>query len=332
MSQTEFAAPERRGWWDRLMDSLMARKDGEVQADIPADSLFADAWNAGGQSLADVPENLKAQIREEAVLDTFNRLEASLRLLLHATTPGKEPPSTERYQQILNVWRYELEHRINLQPDTYCGAVQKYEAAMDPAYIIDGRCQPGDLLRIRVPCWRMRDKIVIRGEAEVVEGEDLAAAEAEIAAPAAAEAADAGAVIAEAPAAVAEPALEEAEFAEVPAEPVAVIAATVTAESLEETRVEAAVEAEPVVEEPVSPATAAVAMEAEVPEVADTVVAAPEAASAPEPVAAVAETVPVSPHADQEEAAHVDPAHVPGALPDPDAEPAAAEVLTRWRI
>lgn len=135
---------------------------------VPADSLFANTWN-GAESVADVPEAVKAQIREEALLTAFNRLETSLRLLLYATTPGKEPPTPEHLHQILNVWRFELEHRVNLVPDTYCGAVQHYEPSMENAYSIDGRCEPGDRLRIRVPCWRMFEKIVIRGEAELLD-------------------------------------------------------------------------------------------------------------------------------------------------------------------
>ena len=138
-----------------------------MQYQVPADSLFASSWN-GANSVADVPETVKAQISEEALLRAFNRLETSLRLLLYATTPGKEPPTPEHLHQILNVWRYELEHRVNLVPDTYCGAVQNYDPDMDSAYTIEGRCQPGDRLRIRVPCWRMFEKIVIRGEAEVL--------------------------------------------------------------------------------------------------------------------------------------------------------------------
>ncbi|MCC2668447.1 MAG: hypothetical protein K0Q72_918 [Armatimonadetes bacterium] len=140
---------------------------------VPADSLFANTWN-GAESIADVPETIKAQIREDALLTAFNRLETSLRLLLYATTPGKEPPTPEHLHQILNVWRFELEHRVNLVPDTYCGAVQNYEPEMESAYTIDGRCSAGDRVRIRVPCWRMFEKIVIRGEAEVLDEADLA--------------------------------------------------------------------------------------------------------------------------------------------------------------
>jgi hypothetical protein len=151
-----------------------------MEYELPPDSLFAGTWT-GANSVADVPDQIKAQIREEALLTAFNRLESSLRLLLYATTPGKEPPTAERCHQILNVWRYELEHRVNLTPDTYCGAVQRYAAEMEDCYTIDGQCRPGDLLRIRVPCWRMNERIVVRGEAELVDESEIQAAMEELA-------------------------------------------------------------------------------------------------------------------------------------------------------
>lgn len=173
-------ATDRKHWWERLYSLLMTRAEDKMQYELPPDSLFNSGWT-GANSVADVPEQIKAQIREEALLTAFNRLESSLRLLLYATTPGKEPPTAERCHQILNVWRYELEHRVNLTPDTYCGAVQRYEPEMDDSYTIDGACQQGDLLRIRVPCWRMNERIVVRGEAELVDEAELQAAAAEAA-------------------------------------------------------------------------------------------------------------------------------------------------------
>lgn len=189
MSQTDYVA-DRKNWFERLFSLLMTRAENKMQYELPPDSLFNGTWS-GANSVADVPEHIKAQIREEALLTAFNRLESSLRLLLYATTPGKEPPTAERCHQILNVWRYELEHRVNLMPDTYCGAVQRYGAEMDDSYTIDGACSPGDLLRIRVPCWRMNERIVVRGEAELVnEAEVQAAAEEAAEGTAVADAAD----------------------------------------------------------------------------------------------------------------------------------------------
>lgn len=168
MDHVEYLASDQRNWWQQLLALLLGRPEGDMGYQLPEDSLFANTWN-GADSVADVPESIKAQIREEALLTAFNRLETSLRLLLYATTPGKEPPTPEHLHQILNVWRFELEHRVNLVPDTYCGAVQHYEPSMENAYTIDGRCEPGDRLRIRVPCWRMFEKIVVRGEAELLD-------------------------------------------------------------------------------------------------------------------------------------------------------------------
>lgn len=185
MSETEYSVAAPRGFWDKLIDSLRGRRR-EPTEELPTDSLFA-LTVPSVVSMADVPETVKTQIRDAALLDMFNQLESSLRLLLYATAPGKEPPSAERCRQILSVWRFELEQRVNLTPDTYCGAVQQYEPEMDTAYTIYGRVNKGDLLRIRVPCWRMQQQVVVRGEAEVVEAqEQISAVEPEAAtAPAA---------------------------------------------------------------------------------------------------------------------------------------------------
>src|ERR1051325_2293501 len=93
MSQTSYDATDERNWWERLLESLGARREEGMDYQLPSDSLFASSWNKEVTCVADVPEKIRAQIREEAVLDTFNRLEASLRLLLYATAPDREPPS-----------------------------------------------------------------------------------------------------------------------------------------------------------------------------------------------------------------------------------------------
>ena len=63
--------------------------------------------------------------------------------------------------------------------------MQRYEPEMETAYTIDGRCQAGDLLRIRVPCWRMNEQVVVRGEAELMEsGEATGEAAAPVSRPA----------------------------------------------------------------------------------------------------------------------------------------------------
>jgi len=166
MMQAEVVSTERRSWWGKLFGALTGR--GETY-ELPSDSLFAESWDGTASAVADVPEQVKKQIEEEAVLAAFSRLGHSLRLLMHATVPGKEPPTAEGCHQILNVWRYELEHSVKLIPDSYCGALLRYKAGLEDAYVIHGRCQAGDLLQVAVPCWRMYDRIVIRGELEIVD-------------------------------------------------------------------------------------------------------------------------------------------------------------------
>ena len=182
MDQVEVYNQSRETILRRVMRALVKEESLGVQ--LPEDSLLSGAWRGDAENLADVPEQLKQQIREEAVLAVFNRLESSLRLLLHATAPDREPPSQEAYRKILDVWRFELEDRASLVPDTYAGAVQKYDPDMVTAYAIAGRCDAGDLMRIKVPCWRLFGRVVIRGEAEPLEPGEAKPASAESAAAA----------------------------------------------------------------------------------------------------------------------------------------------------
>jgi hypothetical protein len=170
MDQGEFQGQRQDGWLARLFRMLSGGGGNaqEVNYSLPSDSMFS-GFLGGGQSLADVPEEMKEKIREEAVLSVFNRLSSPLRLLLYATEPGKEPPTAEEFQQILSVWRCELQDSVNLKPDGYPGAIQPYQPEMEAAYTIAGRCTNGDLLRVTVPCWRLFGQVVVRGEAEKVD-------------------------------------------------------------------------------------------------------------------------------------------------------------------
>ena len=51
-------------------------------------------------------------------------------------------------------------------PDAYSGAVRTYDLNTERDYTVHGRCQPGEPLRILVPCWRLHGAVVVRGEAE----------------------------------------------------------------------------------------------------------------------------------------------------------------------
>src|SRR5438132_634174 len=105
--------------------------------------------------MADVPSPLKRRLQEEAVQMTFHRLETPLRFLLYATVPGQEPQSIQECHDILNLWRRGLEEEARLVPDAYSGAVIPYEPTLEKAYCINGRCDPGDPLRITIPAWRI---------------------------------------------------------------------------------------------------------------------------------------------------------------------------------
>jgi hypothetical protein len=120
-------------------------------------------------TLADIPAALKRRLQEEAVQATFHRLETPLRFLLYATAPGREPSTVEEYQGIVHLWRQGLEKEARLIPDHFAGAIQRYEPAMQEAYLIKGRCEPGQTVRITVPAWRLHGEVVVRGEAEPTE-------------------------------------------------------------------------------------------------------------------------------------------------------------------
>jgi hypothetical protein len=120
-------------------------------------------------TLADVPVALKRRLQEEALQTTCHRLEMPLRFLLYATAPGREPSSLEEYQGIVHLWRQGLEREARLLPDNFAGAIRCYDPAMDEAYLIKGRCQAGQQVRITVPAWRLHGMVVVRGEAEPVE-------------------------------------------------------------------------------------------------------------------------------------------------------------------
>jgi hypothetical protein len=122
--------------------------------------------------IADIPPVLKRRLQDEAIQQVFHRLETPLRFLLYATVPGQEPGSIRECHDILNMWRQGLEKEARLVPDAYSGAVIPYEPLLERAYHINGRCEPGDPLQITIPAWRIHGVVVVRGEAELLEGSD----------------------------------------------------------------------------------------------------------------------------------------------------------------
>jgi hypothetical protein len=155
------------GWLRRLRGVDRDQSDAQAQNNLPF-------WYEKGtmkpladeMTLADIPVTLKRRLQEEALQTTFHRLETPLRFLLYATAPGREPESLEEYQGIVHLWRQGLEREARLLPDNFAGAIRQYEPGMEDAYLIKGRCQPGQPMRITVPAWRLHGQVVVRGEAE----------------------------------------------------------------------------------------------------------------------------------------------------------------------
>lgn len=159
-------ASGRGNWFQRWFGS-----PPPVLGELQEESLFAGLLSerpAEPISYADIPAELRRQVQEEAVTVTFRRLQGPLRALLQASAPGQEPASLHDYLQLFYRCRQALEQEIFLTPDAYPGAVRTYTLDFERDYVVHGRCQVGDPVRILVPCWRLRGEIVVRGEAEPI--------------------------------------------------------------------------------------------------------------------------------------------------------------------
>lgn len=157
------------GWLRRLAGGTREEHEGPNQ-NLPAWFEKKSMKSLSEEmTVADIPVALKRRLQEEALQTTFHRLEMPLRFLLYATAPGREPTSVEEYQGIVHLWRQGLEREARLQPDNFAGAIRCYDPAMDEAYLIKGRCHPGQQVRITVPAWRLHGEVVVRGEAEPYE-------------------------------------------------------------------------------------------------------------------------------------------------------------------
>jgi hypothetical protein len=117
-------------------------------------------------AVADIPVELRHELQSEAVRETLRRLQGTLRALLAASTPGREPASVAECMQLFDNCRRALEQEVFLAADAYPGAVRSYSTDLEKEYVVHGRCQAGEPVRILVPCWRLRGEVVVRGEAE----------------------------------------------------------------------------------------------------------------------------------------------------------------------
>jgi len=159
------------GWWERCLIKLGVRPEPPA-LDAAFDWERADD---GGMSLADVPDELKERLQKDALRGAFYRLENQLRFLLRATFEDDAPDEQDEARNILWLWRQGLEQEVRLKPETYPGAVLRYEAGMVESYFVPARCQLGEPLRIVTPCWRLDGDVVVRGEAEPYDGEAVEA-------------------------------------------------------------------------------------------------------------------------------------------------------------
>jgi hypothetical protein len=121
---------------------------------------------SGPLAVADIPVELRHEVQSDAVRETFCRLQASLRALLAASLPGAQPGSVAECLQLFYNCRHALEQEIFLSPDAYAGAVRDYSIEFERGYVVHGRCEIGEPVRILVPCWRLHGEVVVRGEAE----------------------------------------------------------------------------------------------------------------------------------------------------------------------
>jgi hypothetical protein len=118
--------------------------------------------------MADVPAEMKERIQQEGMARAFKRLETPLRALNIATSYAGVMYPAEELRGFLVMWRQALADYVGLAPDSR--SVLVYDRSVDEAYFVRGRCPMGATLKIVEPCWRLNGEVVIRGEAQVVNG------------------------------------------------------------------------------------------------------------------------------------------------------------------
>ncbi|MCA1595028.1 MAG: hypothetical protein LC772_01165 [Chloroflexi bacterium] len=117
--------------------------------------------------LADVPSEIRERIKEDELVRIIRRLETPLRALHAATSrKGVEYPADE-LRHFLLIWRQALGDYLTLLPDER--SVLVYESGTDDSYFVRGRCEPGSHIVVLEPCWTLNGRVVVRGEARVIE-------------------------------------------------------------------------------------------------------------------------------------------------------------------
>jgi hypothetical protein len=157
-------------WVQKLSERVGIRKPTHRLPDWVVQDLLpgTDSPNADPEvgCISDIPPELQRRLREEAIQQTFHRLEMPLRLLLYATESSQGPRSVQECHEILRAWRQALEREAELVPDADSGAVLPYKPALDGSYQVHGHCEAGEEVRILVPAWRIHSEVIVRGQAE----------------------------------------------------------------------------------------------------------------------------------------------------------------------
>jgi hypothetical protein len=130
-------------------------------------ALFSPA-SASVRCLADIPSDLRDRIQQEGMARAVRRLETPLRALNMATSRKGSAYPPDELRGFLVMWRQALADYLGLVPDERSALI--YDRAVDEAYFVRGRCSTGAHLTVVEPCWRLNGDVVIRGEAQVVQG------------------------------------------------------------------------------------------------------------------------------------------------------------------
>jgi hypothetical protein len=130
-------------------------------------ALFSPA-SASVRCLADIPSDLRDRIQQEGMARAVRRLETPLRALNMATSRKGAAYPPDELRGFLVMWRQALADYLGLVPDERSALI--YDRAVDEAYFVRGRCTTGAHLTVVEPCWRLNGDVVIRGEAQVVQG------------------------------------------------------------------------------------------------------------------------------------------------------------------
>lgn len=179
MNENRGHVPTDNGdWVERLSERVGFRRPAHQLPDWVVQDLRPTPESAETpptmEAVEDIPPELQRRLREEAIQQTFHRLEMPLRLLLYATEANESPRSVQECHEIMRFWRQALERETGLAPDTAIGTVLPYQPALEGAYQVQGECEAGADMRVLVPAWRMDAEVIVRGQAEPLADTDAA--------------------------------------------------------------------------------------------------------------------------------------------------------------